>query len=209
MAIMLEVGEESKAIEIKTAGFGTHVGLYFYHQGDILARLGSYNAAELVNALTTAIQKISQPTVADNEAQHADSGRTWTRAAARPTKPANEMTHADVIAWFQASPILRTYAPELKKEWLKAGHITQDQVASAQLDSDLEKCVHLAHVLFDNQGEPVRGAQAQIAQALGVSNAGSYRVRILEVLEILQDEAMTAINAAAPVIEPEIIEMAA
>lgn len=52
--------------------------------------------------------------------------------------------------------------------------------------------------LFDEDGQPVRGAQARIAKILGVTNAGAYRQRILDTLEALQNEHIKSTTTDEP-----------
>lgn len=91
-----------------------------------------------------------------------------------------EVTPAETVQKFQASDILSPLAGEV--ETVLAGMLGDAERVRAQLDPA---------ALFDRQGLPIRGAQARIAEALGVENAGAYRRRILDTLQTLQRENST------------------
>ena len=106
-------------------------------------------------------------------------------------------TAADVVDYFRASPDLSYLADELEAALIVASN-PQKRVKS---DLSRVKEVIASEQLFE-AGIPVRGAQGMIADVLGIPNAGSFRRRILSVLELLQRE----INSTTTPNLPEIIE---
>jgi len=112
--------------------------------------------------------KAEQITPADDTPMHLKKGQF-------PTTP------AEVISYFYNSPVLAGIAPDVEAS-LKP-------YVDAYMPSDVDLVMKRINPsdLFDEDGKPVWGAQSQIANALGISNAGSHRGRILSVLTRLQN----------------------
>lgn len=105
---------------------------------------------------------------------------------------------------FANTPALHPHLKDVE-EFIK-GYFFVDQEESFER-SDIERVLAKwkPESLFNSNGEPLRGAQTRVANALGITNAGSYRQRIMNVLEQLEGQfystttqkaAKTAENAA-------------
>lgn len=97
------------------------------------------------------------------------------------------MTRSEVSEYFRSSPQLHTMADDVDAA-LKA-----DMSEADILMSDLRKVLQSVDVsdLIDGDGNSVYGAQSRIATALAIPNAGSYRPRILAVLQELSRRTST------------------
>ena len=120
-----------------------------------------------------------------------------TDAALPERNSVTNMTPAEVETYFRNSPELASIADDVAAA-LK-DQIGQDDQTRQDVDIVLN-CSELSELVSET-GEPVYGAQARISQALGIPNAGSYRERILKVLEAItstttQEKATGAENAA-------------
>jgi len=87
------------------------------------------------------------------------------------------ITPAEVISYFRNSPILAPLADDVEAVLKPLADIGR------QSDFDTIKSKLPNWTALIDQGQPARGAQAEIARALNIPNAGSYRNRILAVLE--------------------------
>ena len=67
---------------------------------------------------------------------------------------------------------------------LALGQMVTPEAQKSDLDIVTSK-IDVDDLFFD--GVPIRGAQARIAQAMGVPNAGVYRKRVLKVLSQLAE----------------------
>lgn len=94
-----------------------------------------------------------------------------------PDMPA---TPADVVHYFSGSDVLKPHLADVQAVLGSLQRCDLDQVERT-LDTS---------ALFED-GQPIRGAQAEIARALEIPNAGGYRKRILAVLEQLQQKHST------------------
>lgn len=94
-----------------------------------------------------------------------------------------DVTPLETIEKFQASEALTALAGDVES-------------ALGNLVSDAERVKKVLDPagladLFTEHGRPVRGAQARIAEALGLKNAGADRHRILKTLQTLQREQLS------------------
>ena len=92
------------------------------------------------------------------------------------------LTPQMVIEKFEQSPALQPHAADVKTAL--AGYIFNQPHYTSDVDRVLD--YYTIDKLIDRHGNPYRGAQAKIARALQIKNAGSYRERILGILGELQ-----------------------
>lgn len=128
-------------------------------------------------------------------------GRSVTRAdvAAADSESARWALLAQRYPWlFADDPALDkppATAKDIKRLGRSAGASGGGDTA-ASLTADLAAVADIADELLDDDGAPVYGAQSRVADALGVTNGGAHRKRILAVLaEIGSSTTTTAENA--------------
>jgi len=102
-----------------------------------------------------------------------------TRPEAEARQAVTNPTPAEVIEHFRNSPDLASMADDVAAAL--AGHVSQGD----QVRQDLRTVLDQIDIdeLIDDQGNSKYGAQAKVAVALGIPNAGSYRSRILTILQ--------------------------
>lgn len=133
---------------------------------------------------------VQQPAVASAGLVPATTDRLNPRAAGWEW-----LTPQMVIDWFKTRPALRAHAADVEQV-LAPLVLDQDSDAADPLDQDLAAVAHLELV---QDGQLVYGAQARIAEALGIPNAGSHRKRVLAVAELLLLAKSTTTTTPAPV----------
>lgn len=166
-----------------TAGafvFGNRGHVTFRIKGDIVCQLTA-NKWELAAGLRALADKLDTPV----QPEPVPSGSIQTPAIKNPTP-------AQVIKYFQDSPVLASMAGDVEA--------ILRPLVTANDDLEVVLTVCDRNELVTANGEIRRGAQARIAAALNVPNAGSYRSRIIKVLERLcQSKSTTTAQLPATV----------
>lgn len=90
-----------------------------------------------------------------------------------------DLSPKEVIEYFYQSPVLVSMAKDVE---LALSQFVTPEAEKSDLDIVTSK-IDTDDLFFD--GVPIRGAQARIAQALSVPNAGVYHKRVLKVLSQL------------------------
>jgi len=146
---------------------------------------------QIIKAQPATLLKILEPIVADIKSSLGLIPPGHQRLAPH-SQTLDWITPQMVIQYFEQSPILQEIAPDVRA--VLSGLITggESQTGPApQLTADLETIQSFFSFsdLFNPDGSPIRGIQSRIAEALGISNAGtSYRKRIMAVLEALTEK---------------------
>lgn len=189
-------GKPALTIEFSTAEHGKNKFLYFYHKGQIVGYLGSCEGDTLATELQTAAGQLITLSVADVEIirAFADSDQERWRRRVDPTT----LTPAQVIAYFEQSPVLASIAADVRAA---LGPLQADEVISAadSLTADLRTCQPHRAQLFKADGKPTWGAQSRVAELLNITNAGANRPRILAVIAALQRNYTTSTPQKLPV----------
>jgi hypothetical protein len=164
-------------IDLGAVKYGPNGYLCFYHRGAIVGRLASNTLAEFAGELHRAADTMIQYTVAETE-----SGKNATTQRPDPRK----LTPAQVIAYFEQSPILSSIAADVRA--VLEPLVTEAEGPVDQLSLDLAACRPHTDLILNYDGSLRWGAQSRIAEILGIKNAGqNNRERILAVANAIEN----------------------